>query len=77
MGVILITPEFIRRCVTALTCYCRSPIEGIVEFFDRVVGHHVSKGSIGRILRKSSEKAEAFDRSVTLDMVRDIAADEI
>ena len=77
MGVILITPEFIRRCVTALTCYCRSPIEGIVEFFDRVVGHHVSKGSIGRILRESSEKAEAFDRSVPLNPVRDIAADEI
>ena len=77
MGVILITPDFVKRCVTALTCYCRSPVEGIVEFFDRVVGHHVSKGSIGRILMESSEKAEAFDRSVALNAVRDIAADEI
>ena len=77
MGVILITPDFVKRCVTALTCYCRSPLEGMVEFFDRVVGHHVSKGSIGRILRETSEKAEAFDRSVTLDTVREIAADEI
>lgn len=77
MGVILITPDFVKRCVTALTCYCRSPVEGIVEFFDRVVGHHLSKGSIGRILRESSEKAEAFDRSVALNAIRDIAADEI
>lgn len=76
-GAILIAPEFIRRCATALTCYCRSPIEGIAEFFDRVAGHHVSKGSIGRILRESSEKAETFDRSVALNTVRDVAADEI
>ena len=76
-GVILITPEFVRRCVVALTCYCRSPLEGIIEFFDRVIGHHVSKGSVENILKETSKKAEEFDRSVPLESVRDIAVDEI
>ena len=74
---ILVTDTFIERCVMGLSLYCRAPIEGIVQFFDQVVVHHVSKGTIGNIRKRAAEKAAAFDESIQLDAIREIATDEI
>ena len=74
---ILVTDVFIERCVMCLSLYCRAPIESIVQFFDLVVGHHVSKGKIGNIRKGAAEKAIAFDESIQLDAIKEIATDEI
>lgn len=76
-GAILVTRNFIERCVLALTFYCRAPIEGIVEFFDRVLCHPISKGSIHNIREKARRKAEEFDNSIALSSIEAIASDEI
>ena len=76
-GVILITPQFISRCVTALLVICNVSVERIVEFFDEVFHYHVSKGTIGNIQKKSSKKAFGIDLRITLELIKYIALDEI
>ena len=76
-GVILITPQFIARCVTALLVICNVSVERIVEFFDEVFHYHISKGTIGNIQKKSSKKALGIDLRITLGIIKYIALDEI
>lgn len=61
----------------ALSFYCRSSIEGIVHFFDLVIGYHVSKGKIHDIREKARLKAEEFDSRIDLTPIHQIATDEI
>ena len=75
--ILLVTKHFIERCVMCLSFHCRSSIEGIVDFFDLVVGWHISKGGIDRIRKRASEKAIEFDRKIPLDGIKEIAIDEI
>ena len=75
--ILLVTKDFINRCVMCMSLYCRVPIEGIVTFFDLVIGYHVSKGSISRIQKEAAEKAEAFDTEIHLETIKEIAIDEI
>ena len=75
--VILVSQHFIERCVLALTFYCRSPIEGIVCFFDLVIGHHISKGSIHEIRKRAYEKAKDYESSISLEHIQCVAIDEI
>ena len=75
--VIWVTQIFIERCVLALTFYCRAPIEGIVSFFDLVLGFHISKGTIHNIRERARQKAELFDSQVNLENIKILATDEI
>ena len=75
--VILVTKDFINRCVMCLSLHCRAPIEGIVLFFDLVIGYHVSKGSIDRIRKAAAIRAETFDAEISLEAISEIAIDEI
>ena len=75
--VIVVTKHFIERCVICLSLHCRAPIESIVVFFTLVIGISVSKGRIGRIRKRSAEKAVAFDASIPLTSIQEIAIDEI
>ena len=75
--VIWITQIFIERCVLALTFYCRAPIEGIVSFFDLVLGFHISKGTIYNIRERARQRAEQFDSQVDLGQIKIVATDEI
>ena len=50
---------------------------GIVLFFDLVIGHHVSKGTIHTIRKNTAEAAKAFDAGISLEAVQEIASDEI
>lgn len=77
VGFLVITKGFIRRCVLALLFYCRAPIEGIVKFFDLVIGHHVSKGSVYNITAEATKKAVEYDGSVDLGRINSLAVDEI
>ena len=76
-GIILITPQFVARCVTALLVICNVSVERIVEFFDEVFHYHISKGTIGNIQKKSSKKALGIDLRITLELIKYIALDEI
>ena len=76
-GIILVTDGFIRRCVLALSYYCRAPIERIVMFFDRAIGIHVSKGKIETIRKKARQKAQEYERTIPLDHIEYVAIDEI
>ena len=76
-AIILLTPQFIARCVTALLVICNVSVERIVEFFDEVFHYHISKGTIGNIQRKSSKKALGIDLRITLELIKYIALDEI
>lgn len=75
--VIWVTQQFIERCVLALSFYCRAPIEGIVSFFDLVLGFHISKGKIHSIRERARQKAELFDATVNLEGIKIVATDEI
>ena len=74
---IWVTQIFIERCVLALTFYCRAPIEGIVSFFDLVLGFHISKGTIHNIRERARQRAEQFDSQVNLENIKIVATDEI
>ena len=76
-GVLLVTQDFIERCVIALTFYCRAPIEGIVSFFDLVIGHHVCKGCIHEIRKNAYERAKEYDSGIRLENIQYVAMDEI
>ena len=76
-NIIVVTKNFIERCVMALSLHCRAPIESIVAFSDLVIGHHISKGTIHRIREKAAKTAEEFDASVKLESAKMIASDEI
>ena len=76
-SIILITPQFVARCVTALLVICNVSVERIVEFFDEVFHYHISKGTIGNIQKKSSKKALGIDLRITLELIKYIALDEI
>ena len=76
-AVILVTPQFIERCVVGLLCICQVSVERIVEFFDTVFHYHISKGRIGNIEGKQSEKATEIMAEIPLDRIEDIAADEL
>ena len=75
--ILLVTKDFIDRCVMCLSLHCKVPNEGIVTFFDLVIGYHVSKGGIGRIQKAAVEKAETFDTEIHLETIKEIAIDEI
>ena len=75
--VILVTRTFVHRCVMALSMYCRAPVEGILAFFDLVIGQHISKGTIWRIRSEAVSKAKEFDEQISLKGIREIAVDEI
>ena len=77
IGFLIVTKGFIKRCVLALLFYCRAPVEGIVTFFDLVIGHHVSKGGVYNITAEATQRAKEFDRSVSLSGINTIAVDEI
>ena len=76
-NIIVVTRNFIERCVMALSLHCRAPIESIVAFSDLVIGHHISKGTIHRIREKAAKSAGKFDADVSLNSIKEIASDEI
>ena len=76
-GIILVTDGFIKRCVLALSYYCRSPVERIVMFFDRAIGIHVSKGKIDTIRKEARKKALEYEQMIPLDHIEYVAIDEI
>ena len=76
-AVILITPQFIERCVIGLLCICQVSVERIVEFFDAVFFYHVSKGRVGDIEEEKSKDAAEIMAGVSLGNIKDVAADEL
>lgn len=76
-AVIVITPQFVERCVIALLCICRTPVERIVEFFDTVLHFHVSKGRVGNIQERVQKKARSITDAVPLGSIKYVALDEI
>ena len=75
--VILLTQQFIARCVTALLVICGVPVERIAEFFEEVFQYHISKGTIHNIQKRASRKARLIDLRVTLEFIKYVAMDEI
>ena len=75
--ILVVTRNFIERCVMCLSLHCRSPIESIVAFFALVIGISVSKGTIGRIRDRAAKKAEVFDSTISLAEIKEVATDEI
>ena len=75
--VILLTQQFIERCVTALLVICGVPVERITEFFEEVFHYHISKGTINNIQKRASGKARFIDLRITLEFIKYVAMDEI
>lgn len=76
-AVILVTPQFIERCVVGLLCICQVSVERIVEFFDSVFHYHISKGRVGNIEERKSEEAAEIMARIPLGGIEDTAADEL
>ena len=75
-AVILVTPQFIARCVIGLLCICQVSVERVVEFFDSVLFYHVSKGRVGNIAEEKSKIAAEIMGGVSLENIKNTAADE-
>ena len=72
-----IDKRFIERTILSLALDASSPLEGIQRYMDANYGIHVSIGKISGIISKAADKAEEFDLSVNLDLIKKGANDEI
>ena len=67
---------FRERLVVALTCRGMSAAN-ITEFAEEVFAYSISGGKVWNILKEAGRKAEAAEKSVSLENVRHIATDEV
>ena len=74
--VIVLNKAFRERFVVALTYYGMSAAN-ITAFAQEVFAYSISSGTIWNILKEASRKAEALEKSVSLENVRHIATDEV
>ena len=74
--VIVLNKAFRERLVVALTCYGMSAAN-ITAFAQEVFAYSISGGTIWNILKEASRKAEAAEKSVSLENIRHIATDEV
>lgn len=75
--VIVLTKELITRIVIALALLCRSPLEGIWRFMRCIFDVNVSVSKASSIINEAARRAEAFDATIPLDTIRQVANDEI
>ena len=74
--VIVLNKTFRERLVVALTCYGMSAAN-ITAFAQEVFACSISGGTIWNILKETSRKAEAAEKSVSLENIRHVATDEV
>ena len=74
--VIALNKAFRERLIVALTCYGMSAAN-ITAFAEEMFGHSISGGTIWNTLKKASGKAEAAEKSVSLENIKHIATDEV
>ena len=74
--VIVLNKAFRERLVVSLTCRGMSAAN-ITAFAEEVFAYSISGGTIWNILKEASRKAEAAEKSVSLENVKHIATDEV
>lgn len=74
--VIVLNKAFRERLVVSLTCYGMSAAN-ITAFAEEMFAYSISGGTIWNILKEASPKAEALEKSVSLENVKHIATDEV
>ena len=74
--VIVLNKAFRERLVVSLTCYGMSAAN-ITAFAEEMFAYSISGGTIWNILKEASPKAEALEKSVSLEKVKHIATDEV
>ena len=74
--VIALNKAFRERLIVSLTCYGMSAAN-ITAFAEEMFGYSISGGTIWNTLKKVSGKAEAAEKSVSLENIKHIATDEV
>ena len=74
--VIALNKAFRERLIAALTCYGMSAAN-ITAFAEEMFGYSISGGTIWNTLKNVSGKAEAAEKSVSLENIKHIATDEV
>ena len=74
--VIVLNKAFRERMIVSLTCRGMSAAN-ITEFAEEVFAYPISGGTVWNTLKEASRKAEAAEKSVSLENVRHIATDEV
>ena len=69
--------NMVEKAVLSLALDCKSTYEGIILFFDRIFGMHISMGKISGIITSYSVIADDINRSVDLGNAKFTANDEI
>jgi len=72
-----LSKETIEKIVLILTMECQSPSCGIQNFFEIICGINVSAGRISSILNEAAKRAQAFDDTIDLSRINQMAVDEI
>ena len=75
--VLELTKEAIERIVLILSFECQSPSAGIQAFFEIICGISVSAGRISNILNEAAVRAQAYDDTIDLSGINQMAVDEI
>ena len=74
--VIALNKAFRERLIVSLTCYGMSAAN-ITAFAEEMFGYSISGGTIWNTLKNVSGKAEAAEKSVSLENIKHIATDEV
>ncbi len=72
-----VTETWLRRLVVSLALECHGSAEGIRRTCSEMTGVHLSIGKISRIINEAAEKAQEFDKQISLENIRQGANDEI
>ena len=74
---VALNESLIRKIIVSLILDCGSSEEGVSRFFSEVLDTSVSVSKVSMVLAEAAKKAEEFDKSISLEGIRQGANDEI
>jgi len=74
---LLLDKKAINRMIIVLTLCCKASNREVQDFFKYACGISVSTGHISGVLKEASKRAQAFDDSIDLSGINQMAIDEI
>ena len=69
--------NFIEKVVICLVMLCHSSCRGVQEFVKTVFDYEISLDRISKIINEASKRAEKFNKSQSLNQIKEGALDEI
>jgi hypothetical protein len=75
--ILILDKATIERIILTLTLDCQSPNSGVQRFFEVICGINMSAGRISEVINEAAKRAQAYDDSINLSGINQMAIDEI